>query len=91
MKRGLINDDHGQLQIIGAIILIIGIIMIIYGISIASNGTVGSGLMWVGGGIILGFGIGGMVATFNYYSIAISGPAGVVVLIIGALMKAAGI
>jgi len=86
MKRTLKEDDTGQIQLIGIAILIIGIAMIINGISIASHGEVGNGLMWVGGGILVGFGIGGAATTFNYYSIVISGPPGVVVLIIGALM-----
>jgi len=85
------KNDNGQMQLIGIVIVLIGICMIIYGISIASNGEVGSGLMWIGGGILLGFGLGGAATTFNYYSIVISGPPGVVLVIIGALMKAGGI
>lgn len=91
MRINMGKNDNGQMQLIGIVIVLIGICMIIYGISIASNGEVGSGLMWIGGGILLGFGLGGAATTFNYYSIVISGPPGVVLVIIGALMKAGGI
>lgn len=91
MNKAFYKDDLAQIQLIGIIFVIIGVAMLIYGISIASNGQIGSGLMWIGGGIIVGFGIGGTATTFNYYSIVVSGPPGIVLIIIGSLMKAGGI
>ncbi len=68
------------------ILVVIGLVLIIVGISTATGGCVGSGLMWVGGGIIVGD-FGGFIQIKNPY-VLIAGGAGFVILLVGAAMRA---
>jgi len=94
VKSGRFSDDaQGELEtaltIIGIIAFIAATLMIIGGINLATNGTksnhVGAGLMWIGGGCLIGD-LGGVVI-FQSPKLLIAGVAGVVLIIIGAFIS----
>ena len=83
------GDETGQgplLAIFPIVLVLIGVIMIFVGISTASGGCVGTGLMWIGGGIIIGD-FGGFVVVKHPF-VLIGGGAGFVVILIGAAARA---
>lgn len=88
-SSGLTKDVSAQgmiFAIFPIILVIAGLILIIIGITTAGGGCVGTGLMWVGGGIIVGD-FGGFVMVKNPY-VLVAGGAGFVILLIGAALRA---
>ena len=65
---------------------IVALVMVIIGIQSASGGCAATGLMWIGGGIALG-GFGGTLTVRTPY-IAIGGAGGLVLLLVGAFLRA---
>ncbi len=85
------SDALGQAPILilmTVVLVIIGVIMIFVGIATASAGCIGTGLMWIGGGIIVGD-FGGFVS-IQAPPVLIAGGAGAVIVIIGAIARALG-
>lgn len=76
----------GPLTVLSIILIVVGVVMILIGVSTAQSGCVGSGLMWIGGGVIVG-GFGGFVTVQNPY-VLISGGAGFVIVLVGAATRA---
>jgi len=85
------DEAFGQapiLILVSIVLVIIGVIMIFVGITTATSGCIGSGLMWIGGGIIIGD-FGGFVQV-QTPPILIAGGAGAVILLVGAGARAFG-
>ncbi len=85
--RDLRGDDRAQAEIVALILVIIGIVLIIYGATLATGTEVGSGLEWIGIGIIIAD-VGGFVVV-KTPTVLIGGGAGFVILLIGAFIHLA--
>ena len=85
--RLLRRDDSAQAEIVALVLVIVGVALIIYGGTLATGTEVGSGLVWIGIGIIVAD-VGGFVVFETPY-VLIGGGAGFVIVIIGALIHLA--
>ncbi len=86
--RSLRGDDDAQIaEIIGLILFVAGIVLIIVGLTQATGSDVGSGLEWIGGGVIIAD-IGGFLEV-KVPHVLIAGGAGFVVLLVGAFIHLA--
>lgn len=80
------SGQAGLGELLAFLPFIVALVMVIIGIQSASSGCAATGLMWIGGGIALG-GIGGTLTVRTPY-IAIGGAGGLVLLLVGAILRA---
>lgn len=83
-RRSLRRNRLGQ-GFLAAIPVLVGIAIILYGLFFQSA-CVGNELIWIGAGVMVG-GFGEAVIFANPY-VALAGGAGVVLLLIGAVLRA---
>lgn len=81
-------DKFGEapiLVLLSVVLVIVGVVMLLAGIATASSGCIGTGLMWIGGGIIVGD-FGGYLS-IQIPHVLIGGGAGAVILLVGAAVR----
>ena len=80
-ETGLHRDDSGIVEVIP---LIIGLLLLLGGILLLLQGSYGNGLIVTGIGFII-LGVGGQ-GTFIGLSIRVSGPVGLILIVLGILL-----
>ncbi len=82
--KSLWKDENAQTEILALILVVAGIVIIIIGGVLASGTEVGTGLIWIGIGIIVAD-VGGFVVV-ETPTVLIGGGAGFVILLAGAFL-----